>query len=248
VKKILEGAVVFALGVAVGSQFHFPSPNLNAGGAQPSCVFQNGDVNGDRNIDLSDAISVVNHLFDGTLPVLLPLCDLSAVEKGLPDTGQTLCYDRNGISNNCGGDDASTQDAVFDTGCPMEDRFIANQNGTVLDRCTGLLWQRESGFQGFTLNWFEALEYCENLQFAGFDDWRLPNVRELQSIVNYGRIWPATTEEFSLVSTFYWSSTTLSDDPGVAWVVNLFDGLVSYGIKSSRKTPMVVAVRGGPGG
>lgn len=55
-------------------------------------------------------------------------------------------------------------------------------------------------------NWCEALAYCENLTFAGHDDWRLPNIRELQSIVDYGRFTLAIDPHFGRLAVGTWSS------------------------------------------
>ncbi len=67
--------------------------------------------------------------------------------------------------------------------------FLNNGDGTVTDRATGLMWmQADAG----SFNWEEALEYAENFTLAGFSDWRLPNAKELQSIVDYTRS-PDTT-------------------------------------------------------
>jgi hypothetical protein len=59
-------------------------------------------------------------------------------------------------------------------------RFIYNQNRTVTDKSTGLTWTHEAKEK---LTWVKANQYCETLDFAGFADWRLPNIDELRSIV-----------------------------------------------------------------
>ncbi len=63
--------------------------------------------------------------------------------------------------------------------------FIDNENGTVSDLATGLMWQQAD--EGFMYDWENALLYAENLNLAGYGDWRLPNAKELQSIVDYFR-------------------------------------------------------------
>jgi hypothetical protein len=108
--------------------------------------------------------------------------------------------------------------------------FSDNRDGTVTDRATGLTWAKvdsghlKAGPSGDgRLNWQQALAWVEQLRYAGHDDWRLPNVKELQSIVDYSRS-PDTTGSAAIdpvfeVSTitneagrrnfpFYWSSTT----------------------------------------
>ena len=102
--------------------------------------------------------------------------------------------------------------------------FIDNQDGTITDRATGLMWQQGDSQAG--MHWKEALEWVQQKNaenFLGHDDWRLPNVKELQSIVDYTRS-PSTSNSAAInplflcsVITdegggkdypFYWSGTT----------------------------------------
>lgn len=64
-------------------------------------------------------------------------------------------------------------------------RFTDNKNGTVSDAATGLMWQKTDSMQG--MNWEDALSYAESQTLAGHYNWRLPNAKELQSIVDYSR-------------------------------------------------------------
>lgn len=66
-----------------------------------------------------------------------------------------------------------------------KNNFSDNNNGTITDASTGLMWQQMDSSKG--MNWKEALEYAQNLSLGGYDDWRLPNAKELQSIVDYTR-------------------------------------------------------------
>jgi hypothetical protein len=66
-----------------------------------------------------------------------------------------------------------------------ENSFIDNKNGTIMDSATGLMWQQSDSGRGVT--WEEALKYAESLELGGYNDWRLPNSKELQSIVDYSR-------------------------------------------------------------
>jgi hypothetical protein len=95
--------------------------------------------------------------------------------------------------------------------------FVDNRDGTVTDRATGLTWTRADS--GKTMDWKAALAYAEGLTLAGHDDWRLPNVKELQSIVDYSRApdarkasarGPALDPIFKLTETesWFWTSTT----------------------------------------
>ncbi len=130
-------------------------------------------------------------------------------------------------------------------------RFVQNADGTVTDSFTGLQWQKDAGdFNGDGqsglddhLSWCQALEYCEHLTFAGHDDWRLPNVRELQSIIEYGRRAPAVDPVFGELGFDYWSSTSLPDSHELAWDVNFTWGITQEDFKSVGSHFYVRAVR-----
>jgi hypothetical protein len=209
---------VALLGVALHGVLADRTASAAPGGGRPS---GNGDVNGDGQIDIADAIYLLLYLFvEGKAPVPI---DVSG--SSLPATGQTTCYDDFGIPMDCAGADFPGQDGFHRAGFPMEGRFIDMGDGTVADTCTGLLWQQETAHGKYT--WQEALQYCDGLGLAGFDDWRLPNVRELQSIVDYGHFDPAIDPVFGAVSDWYWSSTTYDPiDPNHAWYVRFWDGYV----------------------
>jgi Protein of unknown function (DUF1566) len=84
-----------------------------------------------------------------------------------------------------------------------------NGDGTVNDSSTGLIWQQSDS--GYGMNWEEALSYCESLSTAGQINWRLPNAKELQSIVDYSRS-PDTTNSPALDSVF--DATSITNEAG----------------------------------
>lgn len=84
-------------------------------------------------------------------------------------------------------------------------RFVDTGDGTVCDLATGLTWQQ--GDSGYGMNWEDALAYAENLELNGYRDWRLPNAKELQSIVDYTRS-PDTTASAAIDPLFTCSSLT----------------------------------------
>lgn len=107
--------------------------------------------------------------------------------------------------------------------------FIDNNDNTIFDEATGLMWDKSDSENGLT--WQDALEYVDlrnSHDHRGFSDWRLPNVKELQSIVDYSRA-PAVTNSPALNSVFscsqivdeegeddypfFWTNTTHLDGP-----------------------------------
>jgi len=114
-----------------------------------------------------------------------------------------------------------------------QNQYVDNEDGTITDEATGLMWMElDSGHfevgtnEDGTLDWSEALTWAENLEYAGYDDWKLPNAKELQSIVDYSNS-PSTTNSAAIDDLFqsskvynylgeeaygyYWSSTTHLD-------------------------------------
>ncbi|MEI6258505.1 MAG: DUF1566 domain-containing protein [Deltaproteobacteria bacterium] len=64
--------------------------------------------------------------------------------------------------------------------------MIDNGNGTVTDEATGLMWQQETAQ---SLNWADSIRFCSEMTLGGYTDWRLPTVKELQSIVYHRECW-----------------------------------------------------------
>ena len=137
--------------------------------------------------------------------------------------------------------------------------YVNNNDGTVTDLDTGLMWsQSPSG----TLAWSNALAYAENLTAAGYSDWRVPNVKELQSLLDVTRAAASSTTTApclnrqlfpSATATAYWSSTSVKQQtPSAAWLVDFGinttsnpqrnqQGIVSY--QSYTSTYPVFVVR-----
>lgn len=105
-----------------------------------------------------------------------------------------------------------------------KNNFVDNGDGTVTDIATGLMWLQDDS--GYGMNWEDALTYAEGLTASGYNDWRLPDAKELQSIVDYTRSLSTTNsaaiDEVFTTSTiideggsinypFFWSSTTHAD-------------------------------------
>ncbi|MBF0537433.1 MAG: DUF1566 domain-containing protein [Nitrospirae bacterium] len=161
----------------------------------------------------------------------------------LPQTGQTKCYDTNGNSITCAG---TGQDGELQVGVVWPNpRFTVNSDQTVTDNLTGLLWTKDASTPttgsctGGKMSWQAALSYvaCLNTaNYLGHNDWRLPNVNELESIFNAGQAnvatWLNSQGFVNVQSNYYWSSTTTANDTSSAWSLRIYDGLVFASAKS----------------
>jgi hypothetical protein len=169
----------------------------------------------------------------------------------VPKTGQTISYTV--------GDDGDLEMGVE---WPSP-RFITSTTGIVTDTLTGLVWLQNANCQFFfafdltgsnNRAWVSALTSADSLAsgFCGLTDgssagdWRLPNVRELQSLIDYGEFGPALPDGHpftGVLSNYYWSSTTYTNTTSYAWDVVLTNGFVRYDPKSNAQ--YVWPVRGG---
>ena len=103
--------------------------------------------------------------------------------------------------------------------------FVDNGDGTVTDQTTGLMWMQTDTGEG--VDWETALAIADGATYAGYDDWRLPNVKELQSISDYSGVYPAINHNFfewTDEDSYFWTSTSAyfnPNDPGYyyAWYV-----------------------------
>jgi len=122
------------------------------------------------------------------------------------------------------------------------DHLVINGDETVTDTATGLMWQQATDVG---MNWEVAISHCEALSLAGYNDWRLPNRRELRSLVEYSRYDPAIDRDIfpDTLSFDYWSSTTYAYTTDDAWDVYFYSGNDYYNYKSYSY--YVRAVRGG---
>lgn len=165
------------------------------------------------------------------------------------NTGQTSCYDTSGREIQCFG---SGQDAEGAPGILWpEPRFDASGE-TVTDLLTGLEWTRRGNFTGLPVLWSEGLETVGAMNreaFAGHRDWRMPNRRELRSLISYQTRDPALPSPHPFRDVFlgwYWTSTTAAINPAYAWYVHLEGGRMFYGRKTEFR--LLWPVRGGGNG
>lgn len=118
-----------------------------------------------------------------------------------------------------------------------------NGDGTIMDNHTGLMWQKADA--GSALNWDDALKYAEALTLAGYSDWRLPNIKELQSINDESLTSPSLDRTVfgGALPGEYWSSTTQVNNAASVWTVDFTYGIASY--RGKTEAVRVRAVRGG---
>lgn len=104
--------------------------------------------------------------------------------------------------------------------------FTVNPNGTVIDNVAGLMWQQED--DDIARNWEQALIYCEDFALDNFADWRLPNMKELESLTDKSTFNPAIDPiAFPDVAwSNYWSATTFAGNATSAWAVSFGSGVV----------------------
>lgn len=161
----------------------------------------------------------------------------------VPKTGQTTSY-------------ATGDDGEWERGMekpPLKDRFTDNGDGSIQDNLTGLIWLKNANCFGMR-TWNNALSDANGLQagYCGLTDgsqtgeWRLPNYKELISLVSVEYNNPAMPfgHPFTYVQPFpYWTSTTYVSLTFLASFVNMENGVVSYEVKSHDY--YVWPVRGG---
>ena len=160
--------------------------------------------------------------------------DKSGVIK-LPKTGQKIKYHS--------GDDGDLQIGV----ALPENRFVDNDNGTLIDKLTGLIWEKEPSEEKFTWeNAYNRIAELNRKRFAGFSDWRLPNINELNSLNNYNyQLYSYLNKNgFKRISNIsYWSSST-AKNKYYAWYLRMTDSTINTALKKDYITS-VLAVRGG---
>ncbi len=148
---------------------------------------------------------------------------VAAAAPVLPKTGQTTSYE-------------DFDDGYYKKGWEDGDRFTDNGDGTVTDNATGLMWPKDltgaAANNGEYVRWQEAIDFAEALDFAGHQDWRLPNILELQSIVDRETCGPGIYEIFdNVLNEFALSGNTSKEATELAWDVELQNGKIATILK-----------------
>ena len=160
-------------------------------------------------------------------------------------TGQRTCHGDDGRQVSC---QDSGHDASFAVGTPWPQPRFELHDDQVMDLLTGLIWCRNAGLAEFPLTWQEALDFVAIMnreQQFGQRDWRMPNRRELRSLLSLQTRLPALPEHHPFINVFdgwYWTATTAAISPAHAWYVALDGGRMFYGGKD--QSFMLWPVRG----
>jgi hypothetical protein len=197
-----------------------------------------------------DGVSTVDVAITGCTPTPPP------PTTAFPATGQTVIACLN-----------TGQDGDIQAGAALS--YTDNGDGTITDNNTGLMWAKQDNNvdplhdMDTVYTWANAFAVhiagLNAAAFAGHTDWRLPNVKELQSIVNYQNHSPAVSSEFNsncsvnvnvltgscTAGANYWASSSYVNqlsNPALAWIVDFLNGFVFPGGKNNLSR--VRAVRG----
>jgi len=251
-----------------GPIFAMPLLDANAPRGVEECALVHpcGDVNESESVTSTDALLVLKLAVGQDIDTACPITGASSTAL-LLRTGQTECYESSGSVISCAG---SGQDAEVLSG--VSPSYSDNANGTVTDNRTGLIWEKfdDSNLEGIagihdkdnTYNLAtgqsEKIATFNAFSFGGRSDWRIPNLRELESIVNYGESEPSVSGVFDSncspgctiancsctgFASFALTSTTYDDLRSHQW--NVWFKLGEAGVQSKFTTLHLRAVAGG---
>ena len=266
--KWLRGA--FAAGLVIVRVALAQSPDVTSFHENGKLTWTNSDTNLFYRIEWSSALTASNgwnsnyisltdirasaSVVTSSLPMFYRICGSSnrlVYVSPVPKTGQTNSYNTgdNGYYTN----GAAWPNPRFTVGAP------GAATNCVTDNLTGLIWARNANLDG-NKTWSNAVTYCENLIYGGCSDWRLPNVKELESLIDFGWSAPALcntvgighwqeNNPFTGVSSgsavYYWSNTKYAPPVFWVWYVDLDSGLVEICPTPEEWTLRVWPVRGG---
>jgi len=220
------------------------------------------DTNGAKASDVLDGKTFWGLRSDGTWG------NTTGTGTNVAKTGQTECYDASGnIENPCV--TTQGQDGDLEKGMAVSPRFTDNSNGTISDNLTGLMWLKDascgdlSDSSGNLLsngvgNWYQALHAANSLKSGECNlsddsspgDWRLPNIKELRSLIDYGHNFPALSSGHPFIDVGigrYWSSTTYIFLKHQAFTSNIYnsDASGNLGVDKIGQNKTIWPVKGG---
>jgi hypothetical protein len=247
---------LMAVGLAIG--WAGVAVANNAGGL-PVCLAKLATRTTDLATCTADLGTCNSDLIQAEADLSACTTQLAAAQK-FPATGQTTCYNSSNVVTDCA--NTSGQDGNIRAGAALS--YTDNGDGTITDNNTGLMWEKKSydepihsQYNTYTLEAAIAVHVAglNAANFAGRHDWRLPNVKELQSIIDYGNVNLAFDPVFNTGYTpgstvltgsctapsRYLSSTSDASEPALVWGVDFSSGSVLRGGPNTE----VRAVRGG---
>ena len=216
--------------------------HVNAGGEIPRGS-QNGDVNGDSMLDMSDAVYLLIHLFNGG-PEPIACADSDEIW----DEVRAIEGEVNGL----GGPLASIAQSLAYESCKnRHDRFVDNGNQTVTDRLTNLMWAENEGSN----TWDGARGDAAESSHAGHTDWRLPTAMELLSIrresgPKHAYFWPSGNNSQGDIAVAFSESTTMLY-PAFPWTPpdgHLWSSIETDGVGGDWGSALVVNFKAGANG
>jgi len=171
-----------------------------------------------------------------------------AATVNLPQTGQTKCYNAAGAEIACSG---TGQDGEKLQGVISPTQRFTVSGSCVTDSLTGLMWSKDGNLPVGSKTWQQSLDYVASINsgggLCGYTDWRLPNVNELLSLVNFGQsntaTWLNTQGFLNVQAGYYWSSSAYAGATNNAWRVYMWDG--SVGADGKGNSNYVWPVRAG---
>ncbi len=168
------------------------------------------------------------------------------LDKGVPRTNQSIVY--------YPGDDGTFQAGVE----KILMRFVDNNDGTISDKATNLMWVADPSMCGivfgspgfpYTMTWEEAVANCLCLDYAGYKDWRLPNSKELESLVDYSKVESSIDEtKFkNIQKAIYHSSSVTNYGCDNQYLIHFQTGVKTWG-QDKTKQRFAIPVRSIPSG
>jgi Protein of unknown function (DUF1566) len=149
-------------------------------------------------------------------------------------TDQIRCYDGRGQEIDCAG---TGQDGDISAGHPWPKPRFEEKNAVVKDILSGLMWTKNATPAEFPQTWGETFEYVNRMNALcshGYDDWRLPDRRELFSLISHSRfspVLPAAHPFTNFFAGYYWTSIPCAQWPKQAWYIHLGGGRMFKGMK-----------------
>lgn len=210
-----------------------------------STTYYNSEYNSGGSAWIVNMYGTIKYLLKSSAIYVWPVRLKQSPE--IAKTGQSKCYNTTGTEVSCSG---TGQDGDIQAGVSWPvPRYTDNSDGSVTDSLTGLVWSKDANAPGpdickpgISIAWDKAFDYIDCLnsnKYLGYNDWRMPNKKELFSMVDFTKIRPALQAEHPFVNVYsdtgdseYWSSASLLNNPEMAVGIWLVNGWINVGPKT----------------